>query len=41
VDETADQTAGGILHVADPSPNGGCRDRGVEPELWPVHNYMT
>ena len=25
MDKTADQTAGGILHVADPSPNGGWR----------------
>jgi hypothetical protein len=62
--------AGGILHVAGPSPNGGWRvievweseedakrfvqerlrpafeavgftGGGVEPELWPVHNYMT
>jgi hypothetical protein len=63
--------AGGILHVAGPSPKGGwrvievweteedahrfVRERlqpalaavgaafppGVQPEFWPVHNYMT
>ena len=62
--------AGGILHVAGPSPNGGWRvievwesqedanrfvqerlrpafeavgftGAPVEPEFWPVHNYMT
>jgi hypothetical protein len=64
-----DNPAGGILHVAGPSPNGGWRVIEVweseedarrfleerlkpafdavgfagraEPELWPVHNYMT
>jgi hypothetical protein len=65
-----DAPAGGILHVAGPSPNGGWRvievwetqedanrfvqerlrpafeavgfaSAPVEPEFWPVHNYMT
>jgi len=37
-----ERPAGGIFHVAGPSPNGGWRVIEVwESELWPVHNHMT